>query len=195
VTRATSAPISRGARSLASVLAVALTLAACGSGADGGASAERSGASAADGHRPAPPVVTLDELVARVEPPAPERPLLVNFWATWCAPCVAELPELAAIAAERADEIDVIAVSLDLANPLTPGVETAADVQRFLDARGIELPVLIVDGTPEDIAARLALPGAIPFTYAWSRDGRRVAERNRQLTREELEELVAAALR
>ena len=41
------------------------------------------------------------------------RPVLLNLWATWCAPCVAELPTLDALAARRAGEISVITISQD----------------------------------------------------------------------------------
>ena len=43
------------------------------------------------------------------------RPLLVNVWATWCAPCKAEMPTLDALATLEAGRISVIAVSQDLA--------------------------------------------------------------------------------
>jgi len=42
------------------------------------------------------------------------RPVLVNFWATWCAPCVVEMPSLDALAARERGGIEVIAVSQDL---------------------------------------------------------------------------------
>ncbi len=42
------------------------------------------------------------------------RPLLVNIWATWCAPCKAELPELDRLAASQEGKLSVIAVSQDL---------------------------------------------------------------------------------
>ena len=42
------------------------------------------------------------------------RPLLVNLWATWCAPCKAEMPTLDTLAALEEGEVTVIAVSQDL---------------------------------------------------------------------------------
>ena len=42
------------------------------------------------------------------------KPLLVNLWATWCAPCVAEMPTLDALAAANGDTMTVLAVAQDL---------------------------------------------------------------------------------
>lgn len=42
------------------------------------------------------------------------RPVLVNLWATWCAPCKAEMPELDALATARAGKLTVLAISADL---------------------------------------------------------------------------------
>ena len=42
------------------------------------------------------------------------RPLMVNLWATWCAPCIAELPALEGIAAKSGDRFRLITVSQDL---------------------------------------------------------------------------------
>lgn len=44
------------------------------------------------------------------------RPLLVNLWATWCAPCVVELPMLDKLAADRTGELKVVTVSQDMSN-------------------------------------------------------------------------------
>lgn len=43
------------------------------------------------------------------------KPLLVNLWATWCAPCVAEMPTLDRLAAREKDRLQLIAVSQDMA--------------------------------------------------------------------------------
>lgn len=57
------------------------------------------------------------------------KPLLVNIWATWCAPCKAEMPTLDALAKLEEGKISVIAVSQDLQG-LKP-------VQSFFDATGV----------------------------------------------------------
>ena len=58
------------------------------------------------------------------------RPLLVNLWATWCAPCKAEMPTLDALAALEENRISVIAVSQDLQGrkPVAAFFEKAAIV-------------------------------------------------------------------
>lgn len=43
------------------------------------------------------------------------RPVLVNLWATWCAPCVKEMPLLDGLAEDYGDELEVITVSQDMA--------------------------------------------------------------------------------
>jgi thiol-disulfide isomerase/thioredoxin len=58
------------------------------------------------------------------------RPLLVNIWATWCAPCKVEMPTIDALAALEEGKISVITVSQDL--------EGRAPVQAFFKAAGIE---------------------------------------------------------
>ena len=57
------------------------------------------------------------------------KPLLVNLWASWCAPCVKELPTLDRLAAERDGELQVVAVSQDMA--------PHSSVEAFLKEHGI----------------------------------------------------------
>ncbi|GAA0738459.1 TlpA family protein disulfide reductase [Sphingomonas japonica] len=45
------------------------------------------------------------------------KPLLVNLWATWCAPCIKEMPTLDALAAREGDALQVLAVSQDITGP------------------------------------------------------------------------------
>lgn len=65
------------------------------------------------------------------------RPLLVNLWATWCAPCKAEMPTLDALAALEEGEVTVIAVSQDMQGrkPVRSFFDTAriANLEPFTD--------------------------------------------------------------
>ena len=125
----------------------------------------------------------------------PGVPLLVNYWATWCAPCVAELPELAEVARDHR-EAEVLAVSLDLALPYNPAVKSADAVGAFARDRDLELPFLLLEGaTAEELGVRLGLPSGIPYTIALDRSGKVVAAQEGQATRERFEEMLAAAQR
>ena len=86
------------------------------------------------------------------------QPIVLNFWASWCAPCRAEMPELVrAYAKHRDDGLEIVAVNLQ---------ETNGKVLSFADEFGIEFPIAIDrDGELKDIW-RLGGPfGGIPSSY------------------------------
>lgn len=92
------------------------------------------------------------------------KPVLLNLWATWCAPCVVELPTLNALA-NRADlDLQVVTVSQDTGD--------AGKVQAFLDQRGLaQLPAWL------DPQAELTFElGAtdLPTTILYGADGREI---------------------
>lgn len=65
------------------------------------------------------------------------KPVLLNLWATWCAPCLAEMPSLDQLAAERADTLTVLAVAQDIqgAAVVDPWFQNAGlrQLQPFVD--------------------------------------------------------------
>jgi thiol-disulfide isomerase/thioredoxin len=124
------------------------------------------------------------------------RGVLLNFWAIWCAPCVAELPELVETAREFRDEGGVVlAVSYDLMVPEATREGTLEEVKRFAAERDIAVPVLIFDGPDLDaINERFDLPGPIPVTLAIDREGRIVDREPDRADRARFDELMRKAL-
>lgn len=92
------------------------------------------------------------------------KPLLINLWATWCAPCVTELPTLNALG-NRADlNLRVVTVSQDMGEP--------EKVQAFLDDRGFAQLPSVLD--PEsDLAAHYKV-GTLPTTVLYDSEGKEV---------------------
>jgi thiol-disulfide isomerase/thioredoxin len=124
------------------------------------------------------------------------RPLLVNFWAIWCAPCVEELPDLMEVArAHRADGAEVLGVSYDFMVPGVSRDEVEGKVKSFLAQRGFELPTLIYDGPDYDaINERFDLPGDVPVTLAIDASGTIVDRQNDPADAARFEEMMQKAL-
>ena len=87
-------------------------------------------------------------------------PVVLNFWATWCKPCVAEMPRLEA-AARANPEVRFFEIDLD---------EDGAKVRGFFDSLGItHLEPLIDVGTV--VARKYELGSGVPDTFFIGRDG------------------------
>lgn len=90
--------------------------------------------------------------------------LVVNFWATWCAPCIAEMPELEKMQREFARR-GVVIVEL--------GTENADKVRKFRDRQHIGLPLLAGGYDAMTIARNWGdMQGVLPYTAVFSADGR-----------------------
>lgn len=96
------------------------------------------------------------------------KPLLINFWATWCPPCIDEFPDLVKIDADYRGKIDVVAISLDdLAD-----IDT--DVPRFLAEMKAEMPAYLLHTRDEGAAIRLVSKdwaGNLPMTVLYDASG------------------------
>jgi thiol-disulfide isomerase/thioredoxin len=95
---------------------------------------------------------------------------VVNFWATWCVPCVAEMPELRAIAAAFGPEVALVGVSMDDMIPDTKRENVAA----FLDRQKIRYLNVYYKGNTDDLSGYYHFEGEIPVTIAFDGAGREV---------------------
>lgn len=93
------------------------------------------------------------------------RPVLINFWATWCVPCVSEMPALEALAAERAGTpLVIMAISEDR--------KGESVVAPFVQKLGLsKLPIYL---DPETKALHAFDSDALPTTVLIDREGREV---------------------
>jgi thiol-disulfide isomerase/thioredoxin len=96
------------------------------------------------------------------------KPLLLNLWATWCAPCVAEMPTLDALASREGERLQVLALSQDL--------EGRAKVDQFFTARGLRQLDPFLDSEMAMMTALRAT--ALPVTILYDAQGREVWRMN-----------------
>ena len=121
------------------------------------------------------------------------KPLLINFWATWCVPCRAEMPVLMELHEKYADQgFEVIGLAAELGAAGTDP-EKVAD---FIDENGIDYPVLFGEmDAVIDISKRYGNRiGGVPYSAFVDRDGvvRRV--KFGELTADEAEEMIGDIL-
>jgi len=91
------------------------------------------------------------------------KPVVVNFWASWCAPCVQEMPALSALSQQYAPKsIQFIGI----------GVDTAANIATFLNKVPVKYPVYVAGFGGADISRNLGdAAGGLPFTVVIDRTG------------------------
>jgi thiol-disulfide isomerase/thioredoxin len=114
----------------------------------------------------------LKKLLQR-ETGAAARPLLVNFWATWCVPCREEFPDLVKINSDYAkSNLEVITISLDDPD------EIKTTVPQFLrEVRARDLPAYLLNVVDPDIAINTIdsqWRGALPATFLYDASGQMV---------------------
>lgn len=92
------------------------------------------------------------------------KPLLINFWATWCGPCIVEMPALDRLAAREGETLKVLTISQD--------TDGRAAVTQFFRARNFQHLEAYLDG---ETALMMALQlDTLPTTILYDAEGREV---------------------
>lgn len=154
------------------LILVALSMIILLSGPTASAQSRRKGAAkprVSSAHRVvATKVIDLEALKAVLKRDA-SRPLLVNFWATWCDPCREEFPDLVKIDADyRGKELDFIIVSLD------DLAELKTEVPKFLRVMKAKMPSYLLNVSDPEPAIKYVDPqwsGALPGTILYNAKG------------------------
>jgi len=92
------------------------------------------------------------------------KPIIVNFWASWCGPCVEEMPELVALSHQyKQTGIRFIGI----------GVDSEQNVKNFLQKVKVDYPVFVSGYAGADLARNFGnTAGALPFTVVIDETGK-----------------------
>lgn len=111
-----------------------------------------------------------------------EKPVYLNFWAPWCAPCVEELPEIDMMYERYGNRINFAAVAVHA---------EGQDLEKFVGDKGFEVP--IYQANAREIVESYRLD-AVPASLLISTDGTIIAEHLGGMNANEMEEFLAQAL-
>ena len=120
----------------------------------------------------------------RIKDEAKDKVLVINFWATWCAPCVAEFPEFVKLDAEyRSKGVKIISISTDEKSDLNGAVIP------FLKKQKAEFPSYLSDADdPQELidVVDKNWSGALPATFVFDKAGKLILAKYGIIDREEL---------
>lgn len=106
--------------------------------------------------------------------------VLVNYWATWCPPCLEEIPDLIALHEDKKNNLVVIGVAMDYRDP--------KQVIDFAEGLFVDYPIVL--GNPKVVSQIGPIQG-LPTTYLYNPEGKMVAQQVGAITRAAVESYIA----
>ena len=107
--------------------------------------------------------------------------VLVNYWATWCPPCLDEIPDLIALHENKKNNLVVIGVAMEY--------RSAKQVTDFAEGLLVDYPIVLGN---DQVVRQIGPVQGLPTTYLFNPDGRMVAQQVGAITREMVESYIAS---
>lgn len=107
--------------------------------------------------------------------------VLVNYWATWCPPCLEEIPDLIALHGDKKNNLVVIGIALDYRDP--------KQVTDFAEGLLVDYPIVLGNAK---ITGQIGPVQGLPTTYLFNPEGKMVAQQVGAVTREAVESYIAS---
>jgi len=104
--------------------------------------------------------------------------VIVNFWATWCPPCLEEIPDLVAVTESRKD-VQVFGVAMEF--------QDSKQVLQFAEGMFVNYPIVLGDRKTADQVGKVA---GLPTTFIYDRQGKLAVRHVGKITRKQIERLL-----
>ena len=107
--------------------------------------------------------------------------VLVNYWATWCPPCLEEIPDLIALHENPKNKLVVLGIALDW--------KSKKQVLDFADGLFVNYPIILGD---RKLTRQIGPADGLPMTYLFNPEGKLVAQQAGAITRQAVESFIHA---
>lgn len=133
--------------------------------------------------------INAEELETIIKSYQGEKAVLVNVWATWCAPCIEEFPEIVKIQRKYENRLQVVFISADFPDSRDRALQ-------FLQEQGVDWTTYFKTGRDQEFIETLSndWTGALPFSKIISKEGEVVASWENSATFSKFEKHVKQAL-